>query len=62
MGSEAARRETYVIAARWRGFSDDQAREMAVQTAASYRESMRTRERATMSGGLLELSSGDIVS
>ena len=34
----------FVIAARWRGFPDDQAREMAVQTAASYRESMRKRE------------------
>jgi Uncharacterized protein conserved in bacteria (DUF2252) len=33
-----------VIAARWRGFPDDQAREMAVQTATSYRESMRKRE------------------
>jgi uncharacterized protein (DUF2252 family) len=35
---------SFVIAARWRGFPDDQAREMAVQTAASYRESMRKRE------------------
>ncbi len=35
---------SFVIAARWRGFNDDQAREMAVQTAASYRESMRKRE------------------
>jgi len=35
---------SFVIAARWRGFEDDQAREMAVQTAASYRESMRKRE------------------
>jgi uncharacterized protein (DUF2252 family) len=35
---------SFVIAARWRGFKDDQAREMAVQTAASYRESMRKRE------------------
>ena len=35
---------SFVIAARWRGFTDDQAREMAVQTAASYRESMRKRE------------------
>jgi len=34
---------SFVIAARWRGFRDDQAREMAVQTAASYRESMRRR-------------------
>jgi uncharacterized protein (DUF2252 family) len=41
---------SFVIAARWRGFSDDQAREMAVQTAASYRESMRKRE----SAGVLE--------
>ncbi len=41
---------SFVIAARWRGFSDDQAREMAVQTAASYRESMRKRE----STGVLE--------
>ncbi len=35
---------SFVIAARWRGFAEDQAREMAVQTAASYRESMRKRE------------------
>jgi uncharacterized protein (DUF2252 family) len=35
---------SFVIAARWRGFRADQAREMAVQTAASYRESMRKRE------------------
>ena len=35
---------SFVIAARWRGFPDDQAREMAVQTAASYRKSMRRRE------------------
>jgi uncharacterized protein (DUF2252 family) len=41
---------SFVIAARWRGFTDDQAREMAVQTAASYRESMRKRE----STGVLE--------
>ena len=41
---------SFVIAARWRGFRDDQAREMAVQTAAAYRESMRKRE----STGVLE--------
>jgi uncharacterized protein (DUF2252 family) len=41
---------SFVIAARWRGFPDDQAREMAVQTAASYRESMRKREKT----GVLE--------
>ena len=41
---------SFVIAARWRGFTDDQAREMAVQTAAAYRESMRKRE----STGVLE--------
>ena len=41
---------SFVIAARWRGFRDDQAREIAVQTAASYRESMRKRE----STGVLE--------
>ena len=35
---------SFVIAARWRGFRNDQAREMAVQTVASYRESMRERE------------------
>ena len=34
---------SFVIAARWRGFRDDQAREMAVQTAVAYRESMRKR-------------------
>ena len=39
---------SFVIAARWRGFSDDQAREMAVQTAASYRESMRKRESSSV--------------
>jgi uncharacterized protein (DUF2252 family) len=39
---------SFVIAARWRGFTDDQAREMAVQTAASYRESMRERESTTV--------------
>ena len=41
---------SFVIAARWRGFNDDRAREMAVQTAASYRESMRKRA----STGVLE--------
>jgi uncharacterized protein (DUF2252 family) len=41
---------SFVIAARWRGFNDDQARGMAVQTVASYRESMRARE----STGVLE--------
>jgi uncharacterized protein (DUF2252 family) len=41
---------SFVIAARWRGFSDSQAREMAVQTATSYRESMRERE----NNGVLE--------
>jgi uncharacterized protein (DUF2252 family) len=41
---------SFVIAARWRGFREDQAREMAVQAAASYRESMRKRE----SAGVLE--------
>jgi len=41
---------SFVIAARWRGFKNDQAREMAVQTAAAYRESLRKRE----STGVLE--------
>ncbi len=41
---------SFVIAARWRGFTGDQAREMAVETAASYRQSMRKRE----STGVLE--------
>ena len=41
---------SFVIAARWGGFNDDRAREMAVQTAASYRESMRKRA----STGVLE--------
>ncbi len=41
---------SFVIAARWRGFNEDQAREIAVQTVASYRESMRKRE----STGVLE--------
>ncbi len=35
---------SFVIGARWRGFTVNQAREMAVQTVASYRESMRERE------------------
>ena len=34
---------SFVIAARWRGFRPDQAREIAVQAVASYRESMRKR-------------------
>jgi uncharacterized protein (DUF2252 family) len=34
---------SFVIAARWRGFRPDQAREMAVQAVSSYRESMRKR-------------------
>jgi uncharacterized protein (DUF2252 family) len=41
---------SFVLAARWRGFREDQARGMAVQTAASYRESMRKRG----SAGVLE--------
>jgi uncharacterized protein (DUF2252 family) len=41
---------SFLVAARWRGFSDHQAREIAVQTATSYRESMRKRE----SSGVLE--------
>jgi len=41
---------SFVIAARWRGFTNDQAREIAVQTATAYRESMRKRE----STGVLE--------
>ena len=41
---------SFVIAARWRGFREDQARETAVQTVASYREAMRERE----STGVLE--------
>ena len=34
---------SFVVAARWRGFRANQAREMAVQSASSYRESMRKR-------------------
>jgi hypothetical protein len=41
---------SFVVAARWRGFRADQAKEMAVQTATLYRESMRKRE----SAGVLE--------
>jgi len=41
---------SFVIAARWRGFRQDQAREIAVQTVSSYRESMKKRE----SSGVLE--------
>ena len=44
---------SFVIAARWRGFKDDQAREMAVQTATSYRESMRKRERYRCTGSMV---------
>lgn len=32
---------SFVIAARWRGFRSDQAREMAIEAASSYRQSMR---------------------
>src|SRR5208283_3137172 len=35
---------SFVIAARWRGFRKDQVREIAGQSVASYRESMRARE------------------
>jgi uncharacterized protein (DUF2252 family) len=41
---------SFVVAARWRGFRPDQAREIAVQAVASYRESMRKRAGA----GVLE--------
>ena len=34
---------SFVVAARWRGFKADQAREIAVEAVASYRESMRER-------------------
>ena len=34
---------SFVIAARWRGFRRNQAREMAVQAVSAYRESMRKR-------------------
>src|SRR5262249_27796383 len=34
---------SFVVAARWRGFHSRQAREIAVQAATSYRESMRKR-------------------
>ena len=43
---------SFAIAARWRGFKDSQAREMAVQTATSYRESMRKRENTGVLGKL----------
>ena len=39
---------SFVIAARWRGFRPGQAREMAVQAVASYRESMRKRARTSV--------------
>lgn len=35
---------SFVVAARWRGFKSRQARDIAVQAVASYRESMRERE------------------
>jgi uncharacterized protein (DUF2252 family) len=41
---------SFVVAARWRGFKEDQAREMAVIAAAAYRESMNDR----MDMGVLE--------
>jgi uncharacterized protein (DUF2252 family) len=41
---------SFVIAARWRGFRSSQAREVAVQVVASYRESTRKRART----GVLE--------
>ena len=41
---------SFVIAARWRGFRPDQAREIAVEAVSSYRESMRKRAGA----GVLE--------
>jgi uncharacterized protein (DUF2252 family) len=41
---------SFVIAARWRGFRPDQAREMAAETASSYRKSMRKHA----GGGVLE--------
>ena len=34
---------SYVVAARWRGFKEDEAREIAVGSVASYRRSMRER-------------------
>lgn len=34
---------SFVVAARWRGFRDSQARKVAVQAVSSYRESMRAR-------------------
>ena len=39
---------SFVIAARWRGLSDDQARSAAVESVASYRQSMRKRAGATL--------------
>jgi uncharacterized protein (DUF2252 family) len=36
---------SFVVAARWRGFRSREAKEIAVQTASSYRESMRVRAR-----------------
>jgi hypothetical protein len=41
---------SFLIAARWRGFRSSQAREVAVQVVASYRESTRKRART----GVLE--------
>ncbi len=35
---------SFAVAARWRGFKDSQAREIAVQSVTSYRGSMRARE------------------
>jgi len=41
---------SFVIAARWRGFRPDQARDMAVGAAASYRQSMRERAATSILG------------
>ena len=52
---------SFVVAARWRGFRPDQAREMAVQTVASYRESMRERAgRGVLEGWYSRITMDDV--
>jgi uncharacterized protein (DUF2252 family) len=53
---------SFVIAARWRGFRRDQARDMAVTAASSYRESMRERaETGVLEGWYSRITVDDVV-
>ena len=52
---------SFVVAARWRGFKSRQARDIAVQAVASYRESMRKREgNAVLEGWYDSISLDDV--